>query len=244
MWHNRASFDRAIIMKVYRNSSSQRWQFSSHKQVNSAAERNKEPIFQVLKKVISPYIEATGKEDCIYHCLEISSGSGQHVAYFAPHFPSVVWQPSDIDMSSFGSISAYIKDAQVSNIKQPVFIDVREEYTKWGGGGVVGKQSVDFILSINLIHISSFICTERLFHNAGEVLKRGGLLFTYGPYAFHGKISPESNVRFNSMLQSQNPEWGLRDIDQLTTLAASAGMHLHEVVPLPANNHCLIWKKE
>jgi hypothetical protein len=103
---------------------------------------------------------------------------------------------------------------------------------------------VDFILNINLIHISAFRCTEHLFHNAGEVLKRGGLLFTYGPYAFHGKISPGSNVRFNSLLQSQNPEWGLRDIDQLTALAASAIMRLLQVVPLPANNHCLIWKKE
>lgn len=99
---------------------------------------------------------------------------------------------------------------------------------------------MDFILNINLIHISSFICTERLFHNAGQVLKRGGLLFTYGPYAFHGKISPESNVRFNSMLRSQNPQWGLRDIHQLATLAASAGMQLLEGVPMPANNHFLV----
>lgn len=108
---------------------------------------------------------------------------------------------------------------------------------------ILGKQSMDFILNINMIHISPFICTERLFYNASQVLKRGGLLFTYGPYAFHGKISPESNVHFNSMLQSQNPQWGLRDIDQLTTLAASSGMHLLEGVPLPANNHFLVWKK-
>ncbi|PNF22515.1 Methyltransferase-like 26 [Cryptotermes secundus] len=216
----------------------------SYKQVISAAERNKEPILQVLKNFLSPYIQATSKEDCIYHCLEISSGTGQHVAYFAPHFPSVVWQPSDVDMSSFCSISAYIQDAQVSNIKQPIYIDVSDEYTKWGGGGVIGKHSMDFILNINLLHISPFRCTEGLFHNTGQVLKHGGLLITYGPYAFHGKISPASNVRFNSMLQSQNPEWGLRDIDQLATLAASAGIHLLEVVPLPSNNHCLIWKKE
>lgn len=99
---------------------------------------------------------------------------------------------------------------------------------------------MDFILNINLLHISPFRCTEGLFHNTGQVLKHGGLLITYGPYAFHGKISPGSNVRFNLLLQSQNPEWGLRDIDQLATLAASAGMRLLEVVPLPSNNHCLI----
>jgi len=120
-----------------------RWQSSSYKQVSSAAERNKEPILQVLKKYISPYVEATGKQDCSYNCLEISSGSGQHVVYFALHFPSVVWQPSDVDVSSLNSISAYIHDAQVSNIKQAIFVDVSEEHTKWGGGGIIGKLSKD-----------------------------------------------------------------------------------------------------
>jgi hypothetical protein len=36
---------------------------------------------------------------------------------------------------------------------------------------------------------------------------------------------------------------GFMDVDQLKTVAASAGMHLLEVVPLPANNNSLIWKK-
>ncbi|KAJ4432341.1 hypothetical protein ANN_20960 [Periplaneta americana] len=217
--------------------------FISHKHVNSAAERNKEPILQVLKKFITPYIEKTGHQDGGYHCLEISSGSGQHITHFAPHFKSVMWQPSEVDVSSFGSISAYIQDSGVSNIQQPIFIDVSEDYTKWGGGGVIGRQSMDFIINMNLIHISPFKCTEGLFHNASQVLKPNGLLFTYGPYAFHGKISPESNIRFNLMLRTQNPEWGLRDIDQLTTLATSGGLQLVEIVALPANNHCLIWRK-
>jgi tRNA G46 methylase TrmB len=115
----------------------------SYKQVNSAAERNKEHILKVLKKFIPLYKQAASKEDSIYHCLEISSGTGQHVAYFAPHFPSVVWQPSDVDVTSYRSISAYIRDARVSNIKQPICIDVADEYTKWGGGGVIGKLSKD-----------------------------------------------------------------------------------------------------
>lgn len=90
---------------------------------------------------MSPYIEAASENDCVYYCIEISSGSGQHVAYFAPHFPSVVWQPSEVDAVSLQSITTYIQDAKVSNIKQPIFIDVTEEHTKWGGGGIIGKLS-------------------------------------------------------------------------------------------------------
>ena len=113
-----------------------RWR--SHKHVNSAAERNKKPIFEVIEKYISPYVDKLSKENRSFHCLEISSGTGQHVAYFAPQFPSVIWQPSEVDMSSFGSISAYIQDSGVSNIQQPIYIDVSEDYTKWGGG-IIGK---------------------------------------------------------------------------------------------------------
>jgi Predicted S-adenosylmethionine-dependent methyltransferase len=118
----------------------------SQKQVNTAAERNKEPIFNAIKGYISSYIERFGNVNKSFHCLEISSGTGQHVTYFAPHFPSVTWQPSEVDTSSFNSISAYIADSGVSNISQPIHIDVAESYTKWGGGNVIGKYTINTLI--------------------------------------------------------------------------------------------------
>jgi tRNA G46 methylase TrmB len=48
-----------------------------------AADRNKEPICKVLQK----YLPEKG---CV---LEIASGSGQHVSYFAANLPSTLtWQ--------------------------------------------------------------------------------------------------------------------------------------------------------
>uniref|UniRef100_A0A914YGB3 Uncharacterized protein n=1 Tax=Panagrolaimus superbus TaxID=310955 RepID=A0A914YGB3_9BILA len=67
-----------------------------------------------------------------------------------------------------------------------------------------------------MIHISSNSAINGLFKAAEGLLKHGtGLMITYGPYAFDGKISPESNIKFHSGLISQNPEWGLRDIKEL-----------------------------
>lgn len=67
-----------------------------------------------------------------------------------------------------------------------------------------------------MIHICSTAAIEGLFKAAGGLLKRGtGLMITYGPLAFDGKISPESNVNFHNGLKSQNPEWGLRDVTEL-----------------------------
>jgi hypothetical protein len=51
---------------------------------SAAAERNKEPILSVLESVLP----ATGR------ALEIASGTGQHVCFFAAALPGVRWQPT------------------------------------------------------------------------------------------------------------------------------------------------------
>ncbi len=48
---------------------------------------------QILLKYCPPTVEKL-------HCLEISSGSGQHVIHFGMHMPHVEFQPSDCDPAS------------------------------------------------------------------------------------------------------------------------------------------------
>ena len=56
------------------------------KNFNQAAENNKKPISENLDLYLNPC-------DTV---LEIGSGTGQHMAFFANIFPNIIWQPSDL----------------------------------------------------------------------------------------------------------------------------------------------------
>ncbi|EPB80461.1 hypothetical protein ANCCEY_00358 [Ancylostoma ceylanicum] len=201
----------------------------------AAAERNVIPIANVLSMYLNDDMKL----------LEISSGTGQHVMKFAEKFPGVIFQPSEIDARSLHSIVAYIDHYRLGNVRVPLFIDVTRPVSHWALPGDYGPLAVDVILNINMIHISSDAAVEGLFKAAGILLKQGsGLLITYGPYAIDGVISPQSNVDFDAGLRSQNPEWGLRDTRDLSTLASSCGLRLVARHDMPANNHMLIFSRD
>ena len=206
---------------------------SKKKLIYHAAERNKEPILSVLRQHI------TNTPD--QRLLEIASGSGQHIAFFAPNFPNVLFYPSEYNESGLmESISAYT--CSLTNVKPPLTIDVRTDGETWGNG-FFKENKLDYIYNSNLIHISPFECAIGLFRAAGKVLKPGGILFTYGPYAVDGKLIPESNVNFDKSLRSQNSEWGVRDIRDLKKLASENFIILDKMVDMPSENKILIWKK-
>ncbi|XP_031844018.1 methyltransferase-like 26 [Nomia melanderi] len=205
---------------------------ASKKLIYPAADRNKDPILSVLRK----YIQYGA--DQIF--LEISSGSGQHVAHFAPHFPHVTFYPSEYEPRLLHSISAYANG--FANVKQPLKIDITTDFSVWDNGSFK-EASIDYIYNANMMHISPYQCSIRLFENAGKLLKDNGFLFTYGPYAIDGKITPESNVNFDKSLRLQDSSWGLRDIKDLKELAKENGIKLIDIINMPANNKTIIWQK-
>nr|XP_018900519.1 PREDICTED: UPF0585 protein C16orf13 homolog A-like [Bemisia tabaci] len=199
------------------------------------ADRNKEPILGVLKKFLTQDSEGNKQ------CLEVSSGCGFHVSYFSKHFPFVTFQPTEFETYQLPIISSCIADCP--NVLPPKYLDASQDHSTWADG-TIKPGSFDYVININMMHISPYPATIGLFKGCGAVLKPGGLLITYGPYADNGILTPESNVRFNAMLKRESPDWGIRDISlQLIPLASTHGLQLIHKEDLPANNKCLVWKK-
>ena len=190
-----------------------------------ATERNRESILAVLGELLP-------KKGLV---LEIASGSGEHVCFFARSMPHLTWQPSDSDSASRASIEAYRLGAGLSNLRAPLALDVTSN--TWP------ISEVDAIFCANMIHISPWETTLGLAAGAGRVLRSGGGLCLYGPFMRDGKHTAPSNENFDEWLRDRDPRWGIRDLAVLSRVFEPEGLRVQEAIEMPANNLSLWIKK-
>jgi len=190
-----------------------------------ATARNRDAILGVLRTVLPE----RGR------VLEIASGSGEHTAYFAPHFPSLTWQPTDLDPGVLASIAAHAAASGADNIEAPVALDVTAR--PWP------VTEANAVLAINMIHIAPWAASEALIAGAGEILSKDGSLFLYGPYRRDGAHTAPSNERFDRSLRGQNADWGVRDLEAVSDTAAVHGLSLHAVHEMPSNNFSVVFRR-
>jgi hypothetical protein len=99
------------------------------------------------------------------------------------------------------------------------------------------------VFCANVIHIAPWRVAEGLFAGASRYLRPDGRLFLYGPFKRDGKHTALSNAVFDTSLREGNPEWGVRDIVDVASLAASVGLNLIETADMPANNLILVFER-
>ena len=195
------------------------------RQVAPAAHRNKDPILDVLKRVLpqSGFV------------VEIASGTGQHAVHFARQLPGLIWQPSDPNPEMRASITAWIDEAGLPNIRPPLDIDVRSQ--PWPVG------EADALICINMIHIAPWTATLHVMAGASRLLPPGGVLFLYGPFRRLGQDTAPSNEAFDAQLRAKNPQWGLRHLDAVAEVAHHNGLALEDVTEMPANNLSVVFRR-
>ena len=201
---------------------------SDARQYAPATQRNREPILEVLLRSLP----LRG------NILEIASGTGEHAIFFAPRFPFCQWIPSDPNPLALASINAWREQNLADNLHAPLTIDVRDNFWE----NEVRKLAIAAIVNINMIHISSWSACLGLMAGAGRLLPSGGILYLYGPFKRFGEHTAPSNLAFDESLRAQNPEWGVRNLEDVVEAARVQGLSLREIVPMPANNLSVIFQ--
>ena len=190
-----------------------------------ATERNREPIAAVLREVLPDHGTV----------LEVASGSGEHALHFARAFPHLLWQPTDADPTALRSVDAWRSAEGLPNLMAPVHLDAASD--NWPVG------EADAILCINMVHISPWAATEGLMRGSARVLKAGAPLYLYGAYRQQGVETAPSNETFDRSLKARNPEWGVRNLEDVVAEAGRHGLTLERVIPMPANNLSVVLRK-
>ena len=197
--------------------------------VSPAALRNAPLILAVI-----------GEQLAVHHVpragtvLETASGAGYHAAVCAHGLPQYRWQPSEADAAGRALVDERVDLAALPNLMHALVLDVTSE--PWP------VDRADAVLCINMIHISPWKATLGLIAGAARLLPAGAPLITYGPYLINGDYQADSNRIFDQSLRTRNPSWGLREVADIVSVAEDNFDHVAEI-PMPANNHILVFKR-
>jgi SAM-dependent methyltransferase len=186
--------------------------------------RNAEPIADVLREILP-------EQGLV---LEVASGTGEHILHFARALPALLWQPSDPDPAALLSIDAWRGEGP-ANLRPARRLDASEAH--WP------VDAADAILCINMVHISPWAATLGLLDGAARLLAPGAPLILYGAYRRAGVATAPSNEAFDASLRVRNPEWGLRDLEDVAAEAERRGLRLEQVFEMAANNLTIVFRR-
>lgn len=182
----------------------------------------------VITAALSSILPVTGQ------VVEIASGTGEHILHFARTFPALGWQPSDPDPIAIASIAAWRADMGTDNVKPPLQLDAAGQWP---------AVEANALICINMVHISPWAATMGLLRNAARILASGEPLYLYGPFWQRDVPPSDGNIAFDAALKKQDPAWGLRSVEDVAEEAIRAGLRLDAIIPMPANNLSVIFRR-
>lgn len=128
-----------------------------------ASDRNKDPILEILLALCPPAGQA----------LEIASGTGQHVEWFARHMPDWCWQPSDVDVSALSVINTRVGQSALRNLSTALKLNAASE--PWLPQSHPTQQ-YDLIYCCNLLHAAPWEVCAGLMRGCASHLRAQGML--------------------------------------------------------------------
>ena len=190
---------------------------------SDACERNKIPILKVLNEELD-----SGT------VLEIGSGTGQHSVFFSKEISSIKWYPSDT-ISNFESLNAFVTNYQNKNLQTPLIIDITQD--EWI------DFNVDYVFTSNTFHIINNALLTFFFYQCSKVMKSNGKLIIYGPFKFDNQFNSPSNQTFDELLKESDSFSGLKNFEEIVSIALKFDFIFSKQYEMPANNNILVFKK-
>lgn len=172
--------------------------------------------------------------------LEIGAGTGQHATAFSLAFPDLDWWPSDPDPDHRRSIAAWAAELRAPGLG-PLDVDAASDWARQPDVKALGPLNA--VVSLNVIHIAPIDVARGIVRGASTCLGRDGLLMFYGPFRIGGTHTGPGNLAFDAGLRAEDPEWGVRDVDDISAMAEKAGLRRAALVPMPSDNRFLIFRK-
>lgn len=171
--------------------------------------------------------------------LEIGSGTGQQAAALALAFPGLDWWPSDPDPHHRASIEAWAAASRLP--PRALDLDAAGDWPTHPDVAALGPLAT--IYCSNVVHIAPWPVAEGILRGAGRALAPGGLLIFYGPFIEGGRHTGDGNIAFDADLKRRNPDWGIRDADDLRALSQANGLLFDRLIAMPANNRLLVFRR-
>ena len=189
-----------------------------------AAENNKIEILRFLNNIVE-------SGDIV---LELGSGSGQHITFFADNIQDAVWQPSEIE-DGIPPLQERLFDAQLANLRAPWVIDISSAPS--------ARELFDCVYSSNVLQCISDLLVPFFFHTAHNFLKKEGNLIIYGPFLRAGNFGSYGDMMLDRSLKFENSEFGIKDLDMVKQHAEIEKMKFLNCFKMKKNNLILLFKK-
>lgn len=173
--------------------------------------------------------------------LEIGCGTGQHAAACQLAFPRLDWRASDPDPVHRASAEAWAAHLK-TGAGAPLAVDASGDWADQEDVRALGALTA--VVAMNVIHIAPVAVMDGILLGAGKALDPGGLLIFYGPFTVAGRFIGEGNKVFDRALRAEDPDWGLRDTDEVTLAGETWGLGFAALVAMPANNRLLVLRRD
>ena len=122
----------------------------------------------------------------------------------------------------------------------PLAIDVKKIPWKIP---LILANSLQGIISINMIHVAEWSCTVALFRESRKLLNKRQFLILYGPFKIGNKHTSQSNYFFDNSLKMQNNLWGIRNLEEVSEEGKINGFAQEDILYMPANNFSIVFRK-